>query len=402
MFGYGLWIVVVCCVFETRVSEKRMVIRIHYSPPQSQFKEELHDHIINTIDHIRLADENASFIIMGDFNDFSSEPIERQTSLIQVVKQATRGNSVLDKILTDLNDSYLEPDISAPISFSDHSVVTLSPRIIMAPKTSLVTSLRPFRDSSIREFGQWITQMDWSALGDFSDPDIMATNLRQLINGKYRQYFELVTIKRRPNDKAWINNQLRRLIIQRDKAFKRGDQTYRNLRNRVQRMIKSAKTQFYSRKVEHLKQSEQGKWHQQIRHLTGQKKQSLCLADHDKLPLQIANDLNAHFAQICSKFPPLNISALTTYLPAPAAPVIYRHQVYKCLRQLNTSKACHPEDCPTRLLRESAYELAEPLTKIFSCLSSGIFPNIWKNASQFALYLSPLMWIFLINFAQYP
>ena len=55
------------------------------------------------------------------------------------------------------------------------------------------------------------------------------------------------------------------IIMQRDKVFKHGDQTYRNLRNRVQRMIRSAKTL-------HLKQSEPGKWHQQIRHLSGQQK----------------------------------------------------------------------------------------------------------------------------------
>ena len=66
---------------------------------------------------------NAAFIIMGDFNDFNTDIFEQHTLLTQVVEHATiRGNSVLDKILTDLVDRYQEPVVSAPISSSDHFV----------------------------------------------------------------------------------------------------------------------------------------------------------------------------------------------------------------------------------------------------------------------------------------
>ena len=128
----------------------------------------------------------------------------------------------------------------------------------------------------------------------------MVESFQETIDVKYRQCFELVTVKRRSNDKPCLNNDLRRLIIQRDVAFKQCPVTYKKLRNKIHRMIKSAKTNFYDQKILHLKQSEPGKWHKQIRNLVGLKKRSSSLIFDNKTNLDVANELNAHFALICS------------------------------------------------------------------------------------------------------
>ena len=83
--------------------------------------------------------------------------------------------------------------------------------------------------------------MDWSELYDTNDPDTMVESFQETIDVKYRQCFELVTVKRRSNDKPCLNNDLRRLIIQRDVAFKQCPVTCKKLRNKIHRMIKSAK-----------------------------------------------------------------------------------------------------------------------------------------------------------------
>lgn len=139
--------------------------------------------------------------------------------------------------------------------------------------------------------------------------------------------------------------------------------------------------------MHHLKRAEPGKWHQQIRNLAGHRKKSLVLSSDDKSDNEIANDLNTHFANICCTLPPLDPSAMPAYLPAASPPpTILRHQVYHKLSRINTSKACHPGECPSRLLKEFAFELSEPITHIFNCcLREGCFPNIWKNASVCAI-----------------
>ena len=54
----------------------------------------------------------------------------------------------------------------------------------------------------------------------------------------------------------------------------------------------------------------------------------------------------------------------------------------KTLKGLISSKAGHPFDLPVRLIREFAYELANPLAHLFNaCLSDGTFPGVWKTAT---------------------
>ena len=125
-----------------------------YSPPRSPYKDDLNNHIIATVDNIRSSAEESCLFILGDFNDLDTALLEQHTLLSQVVSQTTRGSATLDKILTDLATDYHDPVISAPVSTSDHSVITYHPRNAIAPKKSLRTIIRPFWESSIRTFGQ--------------------------------------------------------------------------------------------------------------------------------------------------------------------------------------------------------------------------------------------------------
>ncbi|XP_030844147.1 uncharacterized protein LOC115925096 [Strongylocentrotus purpuratus] len=170
--------------------------------------------------------------------------------------------------------------------------------------------------------------MDWSFLGDF-DANDMASEFNDLINTKFRQYFELVTVKRSLG-------------------------------------------------------SDTG---QQIRHIAGIRKKQINLSSEGRSDIDIANELSTHFAAICSSLPPLDRCVLSAFLPAPSPPpVIDRQRVYKRLCGISTAKARHPNDPPSRLLKEFAYELSEPLTTLFNlCISLGCFPDIWKHASISAI-----------------
>eukprot|EP00057_Strongylocentrotus_purpuratus_P014381 XP_011668855.1 PREDICTED: uncharacterized protein LOC105440439 [Strongylocentrotus purpuratus] len=262
-------------------------------------------------------------------------------------------------------------------------VISLKPKSGQIPRQRSEYFSRPFRDSSLRSFGQWITQADWSELDEFTGTDMKAARFQQILTAQYRSHFEQISIVRRPKDKEWMNNYIRRLIRTRDAHFRRGDvRAYNQARNLVQREIFRSKKDFYARKIQQLKQSEPGKWHQQIRNLTGMRKAPPLLKETGKLPAEIAHELNCHFARICNELPSLNLAALSAYLPGPRPPTIDREEVYKRLRRLNASKAGHPTDVPIRLLKEFAYELSLPLTIIFNkCLNNGHFPSSWKTAS---------------------
>nr|XP_054775487.1 uncharacterized protein LOC129283941 [Lytechinus pictus] len=333
--------------------------------------------------------EEALILVMGDFNDLVTDVIEQYALLTQVVTKPTRGDSVLDKILTNLPELFEDPVIHAPIASCDHRVVVMRPHDCIQPLKTSKLKIRPFRDSSVREFGQWITDFNWEELNATCDPDEMVDILHCTLMTQYKRCFPEKYFKRRARDKPWFNVKIRSLINQRELAHRsRKFDRYHQLRNKVQREISRAKSTYFRNKVEHLKQSEPGKWHRQIRSLTGMtKKPSFSLGPEDESPRQIAENLNVHFSQVCNVLPPLDLSALPAYLPAPSSPpVIQEHEVYKRLKRLNASKAPHPNDVPTRLFKEFALEISGPLSKIFNeCLKFGYFPAKWKCASVCAV-----------------
>ena len=70
------------------------------------------------------------------------------------------------------------------------------------------------------------------------------------------------------------------------------------------------------------------------------------------------------------------------FLPAEEpAPTVQPHEVSKKLLEIKSFKAHGPDNVPCRILKEFAYELAEPVATIFNTsLSSGIVPAIWKDS----------------------
>ena len=66
-------------------------------------------------------------VLLGDFNDFDIRNLTSNQNLKQVVKQPTRGSTILDLIVTNLDKIYSSPTIIAPLGSSDHSIIQWFP-----------------------------------------------------------------------------------------------------------------------------------------------------------------------------------------------------------------------------------------------------------------------------------
>ena len=95
------------------------------------------------------------------------------------------------------------------------------------------------------------------------------------------------------------------------------------------------------------------------------------------------NCLNYFYTPFISDIPPLDVTALPTFLPpTEAIPTIQPYQVCKKLPLVKTSKAQGPDNVPACVLKECAYELAAPVTTIFSTsLATGVVPWVWKESN---------------------
>ena len=134
-----------------------------------------------------------------------------------------------------------------------------------------------------------------------------------------RSIFPMKTVRKHSNDKLRLNYKIKKLIDLRQRAFAAGNTSqWKQLRNRVQREIKKAKTDYCVNRVRHLQKIDSRQWHRQIKFMTSNTKSevnipipSVKVTDHSS----IAN-INHWFVSISAHLEKLDISKLSAFLPA--------------------------------------------------------------------------------------
>ena len=67
-------------------------------------------------------------------------------------------------------------------------------------------------------------------------------------------------------------------------------------------------------------------------------------------------------------------------------PVI-EHEIISIINNLDSTKACGPNNIPNRMLKNFSDSFAKPLTSIINrCFEMGIFPNLLKPANVIPVY----------------
>ena len=96
----------------------------------------------------------------------------------------------------------------------------------------------------------------------------------------------------------------------------------------------------------------------------------------DKSNLEITQTINNHFANICRKFPTLDINLIVNENIYDAnIEMTTEIETYKLIKKIS-KKSLGPDDLPQKILKEFAAELAIPLTDIINCsLRTRVFPD---------------------------
>ena len=162
----------------------------------------------------------------------------------------------------------------------------------------------------------------------------------------------------------------------RQKVFQSGDMgLYRTPRNKVNRMNKQMRGNYYKTEIESLRKCNNKKWWKTIKQLTGKSSSSgheldslaNSLTEGDNLKL--ANRINCFFQSVSSDLPKPNKDILPVRdpsIPIPAEYIIPLVEVEKQLSKLDTAKAPGPDNVPTWVLKDFAGFLAGPVCSIFN------------------------------------
>ncbi|CAB4036069.1 Hypothetical predicted protein, partial [Paramuricea clavata] len=179
------------------------------------------------------------------------------------------------------------------------------------------------------------------------------------------------SIKVSPNDRPWMTSHLKRLILQRQKAFALGNNfMFKLLRNKVNRERKRCRKVYYKKKVGNLLDSKPKDWWREVKQLSGQQStrpdlRSMIRFDVEDSDEGLGNRINEAFISVMKDSPPLPEDFnLSTDNDEPIS--ISETTVERLLCAISVSKASGPDELPNWVLKSFSDILAPAITDIFN------------------------------------
>ena len=335
---------------------------------------------------------DCGLILIGDFNELDLSRVVNAFGVKQVVPFPTRGQSKLDLVFTNLNAYYDVPKKLSPFGFSDHVTVEVHPlEREKLPSQKIVLQSRDLRATNRLAMRTYLEEVVvCSLVGSLVSCQEKTDTLETVIKTGMDILLPLTSKIVMSNDRPLINKQMKSLIKQRQVAFTPGDlDSFRSLRNRVDRLRKSCRAKNYETKVEHLMNCKPRTWWKEVKTLGSMKSATrtdpvsvltLVQPVPNSSPTALADTVNEAFVEPLSNFTPLGpVSTADARYSNP--PSVSEFCVLKKLSVLNPAKSSGPDMIPSWLVKENEDLLAPAVTDIINCsFAEARLPQSWKHA----------------------
>ena len=317
----------------------------------------------------------------GDFNQFKTERLEDILNLKQLVCEATRGKSILDKILinAELSDSFQRAIIGPNLGKSDHHTILINP-VKTKPKTIKFKKLYDFRESNLEVCKQTLATYPWQYFYRSTMTVDEKCNLFHDILDSALSSIPHEKVPVSQNDKPWITPLIKSLINRRYAAFRAQNfPLYEHFKKKVDHEIFKAKQNW----IKNANQSSKNLWNMvnNIRNKKHDGYLSGLISSFDSLQ-NAANEINKalsrHFLDNTQSL--IVVESKNKHLTW--NPIVDVQTVFNHLRKLKKSKSAGSDNLSPRFLTYIADVIAGPLTHII-CLSieECRVPKRWKVAN---------------------
>ena len=385
-----------------------------YRRPNSTQNEFINFHEKITID---LKDEKCIFF--GDLNidlltyetsNFTETFVNLnfQFNFFPLINKPTRVSShsatVIDQFWCNFIHQKTFENIILQSDISDHfSVLTKFKSII---STNLTRSIK-CRDWEKFEDGSFHDQLETN-LAEFnlnlgsetSDIDDSLNKLVSIISKVFNENCPVKVLHFRREKNPWMNTEIKRFIKERNKLcskyFKKPityGPEYRQCRNKVNNLIKSAKKLYYRNKFLSVQNNSKKTW-KILNELLGRGGEKECLnkiMDNNNVTTdekKIANIMNDHFTNVPLKIAsslsnPSNLDyryyLRGNYFHSFFLQPLNVHQIIKITLEFNNTPSEGYLGIPSKIVKSIIDLIAEPLMLIFNkCIEIGYFPDILK------------------------
>ena len=231
-------------------------------------------------------------------------------------------------------------------------------------------------------------QTDWDvfkAAATLEDSSVSIQDYAEYVTGYISTCVDnivpTIQVKRFPNQKPWINSQVRHMLRARSIAFKSGNETeYKAAKYALEKAIRAAKRQYRVKLDGFYSTADSGRMWQGLQHITDYRTTTSTISSTDSLP----DELNTFYTRFETSSPTTERrpSHTRSTLPLSPPPTVSSGQVHRVLRNINPRKAAGPDNIPGRALRACANELADVLTSIFNLpISHCTVPSCFKTTT---------------------
>ena len=376
---------------------QKIVIGSFYSKPASKKKQVFLDHISDVFHMMSSKFTNGLyFLICGDSNCLRLDPIlNLSAQLKQIVDKPTRGNAILDPVITDLHPFYQKPLIEAPLQSdtengedSDHKIVLVKPlnnienKIVIDKKT---VEVRNYSEKNFASMDTALGEVDWAFLSQCLSVDIKMKQFQDSLFNIFETSFPPKKKTLLSRNEPYYNDVLLKLKRKKSREYTkhRRSQKYLDLNKLYNEMLLKAKKKFYRGKVSHLKKSNPRGWHRNLKMLLRvDNRNDIPEVDNIKhlTDFEQAEAIADSFAKISNEYRPIDKSKLI--LPELSAADILRisnEEVLKVLRSLKVNKSAPEGDIPARIYKRFSEKLCGPIASLINdCIEQGSWPDFLK------------------------
>ncbi|KAK0154423.1 RNA-directed DNA polymerase from mobile element jockey [Merluccius polli] len=341
-----------------------------YVPPQATAKDalrELHD----SVNSLQNKHPEALYVVAGD-NHVNLKDI--LPMFHQHVNIATRGGN---KVFTNRRGAYREA-LRPHLGASDHISLPLAPAYCPVSRSQKMDTktITVWPDGAVPMLQDCFETTDWQIFREAatSESSVDLEEYTSTVLGYIRKCMEDVTTSKTitiwPNQKPWLNAEVRSLLRNRDAAF-------RDARRDLMAGIKRAKASYALKIQGHFNSNDPKSMWRGIRCITDYKKSDAQCPEDPALP----DTLIAFFA--C--FEASNTTTPSRLTPSPDEPpviTITTAEVRRTLQGVNPRKAPGPDGILCRILKDCADQLSEVLADIFNTsLSQARVPSCLKTST---------------------
>lgn len=356
-----------------------------YHPPKPQYKcSDFIDCLIQGADFIAARYNTDFTTIAGDFNSLNTDFLSVDLGFIQIVKESTHINKIIDKVFISRPGIYNH-------CFTIRSIVKTKHRAVVFTTQNDIYSHQPSckrkffvydkRQHNIDRLRFYLGTFNWSYLFDFDSIDSLYSEFVRILNEAITTCIPTKTVTIRSTEPYYITPFIKSLLVRRNKLRRKGRINEADeLASKINDLIRQTQLDRLSK----LSTSNTAELWKFVR--TKQGNASMNLSSNNLL--SSPDDVNDFFAQISTD---INYNISDVLSACDASPCNNNSDVnkfemlqpYTIENLLSRLKHTSPgfDGIPSWFFKFCSVEISEIITYIINkSLSVGTIPHIWRTA----------------------